>query len=58
MHFLSASRIRVVIFLMVLVILWQIFRTWPDGPTYRVNLLSKDFDSFFYLNLKLKIYKH
>lgn len=37
MHLLSGFRARVVIFLLVLLILWQIFRTWPEGGEYHVS---------------------
>lgn len=54
MHVLSTFRIRIIIFLMVLLILWQIFRTWPDGSSFQVSwrndiqyLFSRTFKCYF-----------
>lgn len=52
MHLLTATRIRFIIFIFVLLILWQIFRTWPDGTELEVSIfqLCQFYFSFFFLN--------
>lgn len=41
MAFINAFRIRIVVFVLVILLLWQIFRNWPsDGEYHQVNIPS------------------
>lgn len=32
MHCLTATRIRILLFFLFALVLWQVFRNWPDHP--------------------------
>lgn len=42
MHILVASRVRILILLAVVFILWQIFRNWPGEHTVRQVIIIKN----------------